>query len=123
MRAVCISYLNIKNWLQIINTETEERLGPNQYGEIRFKSPAFMKGYIGIYSSTYLDKEGFFKSGDYGYYDDDGCVFFVGRLKEIIKYDGYPVSIKDTQLTLYIRTGLILFQRKRNFVTTNFKEY
>lgn len=55
-----------------------------------------MKGYIGIDPSTYLDNEGFFKSGDYGYYDDDGCVFIVSRLKDIIKYDGHSVSIKDT---------------------------
>lgn len=70
-------------------------MGPNQNGEIRFKSPAVMKGYIGLDTSAYLDKEGFYKSGDYGYYDDDGCLFIVSRMKELIKYDAYPVSIKD----------------------------
>lgn len=50
-----------------------------------------MKGYIGVDPSVYLDKEGFFKTGDLGYYDEDKYFYIVERLKEIIVYDGYKV--------------------------------
>lgn len=50
-----------------------------------------MKGYVGIDSSTYLDEEGFFKTGDLGYYDDDKYLFVVDRLKDVIAYDGIKV--------------------------------
>lgn len=50
-----------------------------------------MKGYIGVDPSTYLDDEGFFKTGDLGYYDEDKYFFIVDRIKEIICYDGNKV--------------------------------
>lgn len=80
-----------------------------------------MKGYIGVDSSTYLDKEGFYKSGDYGYYDDDGCLFIVSRLKEIVKYNGFAVSTKTLVGSQY--PCIINFHSLVNeaFVKTKFK--
>lgn len=52
-----------------------------------------MKGYIGIEPSTYLDDQGFFITGDLGYYDEDKYFYIVDRLKEILSYDGYKVGI------------------------------
>lgn len=49
-----------------------------------------MKGYIGKDLSEDLD-DGFFKTGDIGYYDDEKYLFIMDRLKELIKYKGYQV--------------------------------
>lgn len=54
-----------------------------------------MKGYIGVPPSNYLDEDGFFKTGDLGYFDEDRYFYIVERLKEIIVYDGYKVSIPN----------------------------
>lgn len=45
-----------------------------------------MKGYLKMDSSTAFDDEGFIKTGDIGYYDNDGCFFIIERLKEMFKY-------------------------------------
>lgn len=37
------------------------------------------------------DEDGWFKSGDVGYYTDDCCLFIVGRIKELMIYKGMRV--------------------------------
>lgn len=37
------------------------------------------------------DEDGWFKSGDIGYYTNDGCLFIVGRKKELMIYQDYRV--------------------------------
>lgn len=78
--------------LQVENPETREVLGPNQEGEICVKSIMLMKGYIGRDKKEDFDDEGFFRTGDIGYYDEDGYFYIVDRLKELIKYKGYQVG-------------------------------
>lgn len=50
-----------------------------------------MKGYIGIDPATYLDEQGFYKTGDLGYYDEDKYFYIVNRVKDTIKSNGYQV--------------------------------
>ena len=51
-------------------------------------------GYIGDEAATALtiNSEGWLKTGDLCYIDDDGFLFVVDRLKELIKYKGYQVN-------------------------------
>ncbi|XP_049877772.1 luciferin 4-monooxygenase-like [Pectinophora gossypiella] len=79
--------------VKVVDTETGQKLGPNQKGEICIKGPIIMKGYAGNKAATQamFDREGYLKTGDVGYYDQDGCFFIVDRLKELIKYKGSQV--------------------------------
>lgn len=80
-------------FLQVIN-EKGEALGPYQEGELCFKGPLIMKGYIGDKKATEetIDKDGWLHTGDVGYYDSDGYFYVVDRIKELIKYKAYQVN-------------------------------
>lgn len=49
-----------------------------------------MQGYVGNKELTEetMTKDGFLRTGDIGYVDDNGFVFLVDRLKEMIKVKG-----------------------------------
>nr|XP_022913090.1 luciferin 4-monooxygenase-like [Onthophagus taurus] len=79
--------------------ETGKLLGPNAAGELCFKGPVIMKGY---YNNPEANKEiftedGWLKTGDIGYYDNDGFFFIVDRLKELIKYKGFQVAPSELE--------------------------
>lgn len=43
-------------------------------------------------TASTLDSEGWLRTGDLCYIDEDGFIFVVDRLKELIKYKGYQVN-------------------------------
>ncbi|CAH1997337.1 unnamed protein product [Acanthoscelides obtectus] len=80
--------------LKVINPNDPKAtpLGVNETGEILVKGPQVMKGYHNRPEETanvFLD--GWLRTGDIGYYNEDGFVFISDRLKELIKVKGYQV--------------------------------
>lgn len=55
-------------------------------GEILIKGPQVMQGYYKNPKATkeVFTKDGFFRSGDIGIVDEDGCLSITGRIKDII---------------------------------------
>lgn len=53
----------------------------------------FFLGYVGDIEATAatVDSEGWLKTGDLCYFNGDGFLYIVDRLKELIKYKGYQV--------------------------------
>eukprot|EP00249_Psilotum_nudum_P004035 c17564_g1_i1 orf=333-1997(+) len=88
--------------LKIVDLETGASLPHNESGEICIRGNQIMKGYLNDPESTALiiDKDGFLHTGDVGYVDDDGEVFIVDRVKEIIKYKGYQVPPAELESML-----------------------
>jgi 4-coumarate--CoA ligase len=58
------------------------------------KGPNVFKGYLNNAAGTKnaLTEDGWFKTGDVGYRDRDGCFFITDRIKELIKYNAYQVA-------------------------------
>jgi 4-coumarate--CoA ligase len=97
--------------IKICDPESGKVLGVKEVGELRVKGDGVMKGYLGNDKETEeaFDEEGYLKSGDLGYYDDEGFFFIVDRLKEIIKYKGFQVSTicwcRKYSILLYIQVS------------------
>ncbi|CAN1781950.1 Peroxisomal OPC-8:0-CoA ligase 1 [Linum perenne] len=51
-------------------------------------------------TSSTLDSEGWLRTGDLCYIDEDGFIFVVDRLKELIKYKGYQVPPAELEALL-----------------------
>ncbi|XP_009359465.2 4-coumarate--CoA ligase-like 9 isoform X1 [Pyrus x bretschneideri] len=78
---------------KIADPETGEALPPGKSGELWLRGPTIMKGYVGDDKATaeILDEDGWLKTGDLCYFDDEGFLYIVDRLKELIKYKAYQV--------------------------------
>nr|QTO31280.1 4-coumarate-CoA ligase [Ocimum kilimandscharicum] len=88
--------------MKIIDPATGASLDRNQRGEICLKGSSVMKGYYKDPEATKrtIDEEGWLHTGDIGYIDDDGEVFIVDRLKELIKYKGFHVAPAELEALL-----------------------
>jgi acyl-CoA synthetase (AMP-forming)/AMP-acid ligase II len=80
------------NVFKIVDPLTGAIVPIGERGEIAVKGPTLMLGYIGTPLDETLDGEGFFHTGDGGYVDGAGRLFWQGRLNDIIKTGGANVS-------------------------------
>ncbi|KAL6642478.1 hypothetical protein ACP70R_020659 [Stipagrostis hirtigluma subsp. patula] len=94
---------------KIVHPETGDALPPGVAGELWVRGPFVMKGYLGDEKSTseILDREGWLKTGDLCYIDEDGFIFVVDRLKEIIKYKGYQVPPAELEHLLQTHPDIV----------------
>lgn len=65
----------------------------NVVGEVCIKMAHKYLGYHGNPQATkeLFDADNFIKTGDIGYFDDDGDLFINGRKKELLKYSNFPI--------------------------------
>jgi acyl-CoA synthetase (AMP-forming)/AMP-acid ligase II len=78
-------------------------------GEIRIRGRATIKGYFGnpeATASEFID--GAWKSGDLGYIDEDGYVFIVDRLKDMIITGGFHVFAVEVEAALSSHPAVLM---------------
>ncbi|WP_447506063.1 long-chain-fatty-acid--CoA ligase [Acinetobacter pittii] len=91
---------------RIIDPDTGAELGVRQSGEIISTSPCLFSGYWKNPAATensFIEHDGkhFFKTGDVGYYDEEGYFFMADRLKRMINVSGYKVWPSEVESILY----------------------
>jgi acyl-CoA synthetase (AMP-forming)/AMP-acid ligase II len=87
---------------KIIDVQTGQELEAGQPGEIWVASPALMQGYLNQPEATSqtIDHQGWLHTGDLGYADDEGYLYVVDRLKDLIKYKGHQVVPQELEQVL-----------------------
>ncbi|MDB5972175.1 MAG: long-chain fatty acid--CoA ligase [Hydrocarboniphaga sp.] len=98
------------NVLKIVDPDTGELVPIGERGEIGIKGPTLMLGYIGKTIEETFDSEGYFMTGDGGYVDAAGRLFWEGRLTEIIKTGGANVSPSEIDAVIATFPGVKLTQ-------------
>lgn len=86
--------------LRVVDPGTGAELGPDGQGELTVAGPTLMLHYVGKTPEECFDSEGFFHTGDAGFYDAEGYVHWTGRMTEMIKTGGANVSPAEIEVQL-----------------------
>uniref|UniRef100_A0A914Z8M1 4-coumarate--CoA ligase n=1 Tax=Panagrolaimus superbus TaxID=310955 RepID=A0A914Z8M1_9BILA len=89
--------------MKVIDPSGRE-LGVGEIGELCIRSPTIMMGYLGRPQATAeaIDDDGWYHTGDVAKVDNEGYIYVVDRLKELIKVKGYqvaPAELEDLLLS------------------------
>ncbi|MXO89964.1 AMP-binding protein [Altererythrobacter aquaemixtae] len=94
------------NRIKIVDPVSGETVPVGEKGEIVVKGPTLMLGYIGVPNDMVLDGEGYLHTGDGGHIDEEGRLYWHGRLSDIIKTGGANVSPVEVDTLLKTMTGV-----------------
>jgi fatty-acyl-CoA synthase len=91
---------------RVLDVESGRELGVGEVGEIVVHGPQVFRGYWKQPEETaraFMDIDGkrFFRTGDLGYYDEDGYFFITDRLKRMINCAGFKVWPAEVESMLY----------------------
>ncbi|MCL6478587.1 MAG: long-chain-fatty-acid--CoA ligase [Peptococcaceae bacterium] len=82
--------------------ESGNDLPPNEVGEILVKGPGIFKGYWEMPEATKAAFDGeWYRTGDLGKYDEDGCFYIVDRKKDMLICGGYNVYPREVEEVIY----------------------
>ncbi|XP_055694790.1 uncharacterized protein LOC129796693 [Lutzomyia longipalpis] len=106
-KKVCVGILAPGNESVVI-AENGDRLGPGETGELCFRTPHQMIEYIENPEATKnsFTNDGFFRTGDLGFYSHDGFLHIVGRCKDLIKYFMSHVSCSEIEKVIKTLPGV-----------------
>jgi long-chain acyl-CoA synthetase len=94
--------------VEIVAIDGSERVLPaGERGEVCIRGPQVMAGYWKKPEETAKAmRGGRFHSGDIGYIDQDGFIYIVDRLKEMILCGGYNVYPRNVEEAIYIHPAV-----------------
>jgi len=78
---------------------------PDTIGELLIKTPYMFQSYLNNEDNAFID--GYFCTGDIGYFDSDGYVYIIGRIKDIIKKAGYSIHPLEVEKVILNFPGIL----------------
>jgi len=96
------SGVTVPNTESLIIDDEGRPLGTDETGELLVRGPQVMAGYLNNPAATAdtIDADGWLHTGDLARIDADGHLFIVGRVKELIKYNGFQVAPAELEALL-----------------------
>jgi len=94
--------------IEITDQEDPERVLPNgERGEICISGPQVMAGYYNQPDENIeAFKGGRLHTGDVGYIDEDGCLYIIDRMKDLILSGGYNVYPRMVEEAIYLHPAV-----------------
>jgi len=102
------------NFFKIVKPGTHETKPYGEIGEIVISGPAVMRGYVNndketnATLQTHTDGRIWLHTGDMGYMDEDGYIFFSGRIKRLIISNGYNIYPNEVEEVIMRVPGVLL---------------
>ncbi|CAL4917628.1 unnamed protein product [Urochloa decumbens] len=93
---------------KVVDTISGRLLSTNEQGELCIRGPSVMLGYVGGSEKEVcaFDCDGWLRTGDLCYFDEDGFLYIVDRLKDLIKYKAYQVAPAELEDVLHSIPGI-----------------
>ncbi|XP_008787558.2 4-coumarate--CoA ligase-like 5 [Phoenix dactylifera] len=87
---------------RVVEVGTGRGVEPGEVGELWLRGPTVMPGYLGNDEATAdaLVGDGWLRTGDLVYFDQDGYLYVVDRIKELIKVKGFQVAPAELEALL-----------------------
>ncbi|MFD1018967.1 long-chain-fatty-acid--CoA ligase [Thalassobacillus hwangdonensis] len=88
---------------KIIGMDSGEEVEVDEVGEIAVKGPQVMRGYWNKEEETaqVLSEDGWFRTGDLGYMNEEGYFYVVDRKKDMIIAGGFNIYPREVEEVLY----------------------
>lgn len=96
---------------RVVDIDSLQELDPGETGEIVINGPQVFQGYWNRPADTReaffeLDGKPFFRTGDIGYYDEEGYFFLVDRVKRMINASGFKVWPTEVESLMYAHPAI-----------------
>merc|ERR1719228_982136 len=83
---------NMWTSFKVVDRQTGQPVsGPDLQGELCVKTCQLLPGYLGQ-EEPLVDNEGYFHTGDLGYYDSNGVIYFVEQISSLISFWMYEIA-------------------------------
>lgn len=86
--------------LKVIDPKTKELVPAGEWGELCVRGVWLMEGFYKRDKSEVFEDDGFYRTGDKCRIDEDGYLYFQGRLQAMIKTSGANVSPEEVEEVL-----------------------
>ncbi|MCL8207352.1 MAG: AMP-binding protein [Actinomycetia bacterium] len=81
-------------------------LPPGEAGQVRIAGPSVIRRYWSGTVDPATFRDGWFHTGDHGYFDGDGYLFLTGRSRELINRGGQKIAPREVEDVLLAHPGV-----------------
>jgi long-chain acyl-CoA synthetase len=87
--------------LRVVDLDTGDVLAAGETGEVEVRSASAMAGYLPEDATAAAFDDGWYRTGDVGWLEEEGWVHLTDRCKEMIKVSGFQVAPAEIEAVLH----------------------